>query len=98
VGKGGANYGSYTNPVFDRQLDSALRADQTHAKAFFTKAYTTINEDAPAVWLYEPRTIMGLHRRFRTAATRPDAWWFDLADWWIPANERVPRDRLRFGR
>jgi peptide/nickel transport system substrate-binding protein len=90
----GRNYGSYANPIFDRQLDSALRADGARAKALFSHAYRTINEDAPAVWLYEPRTLIGLHRRLKTAETRPDAWWFDLADWSVPASERIPRDKL----
>jgi peptide/nickel transport system substrate-binding protein len=75
-------------------LDSALRADAAHARERFTLAYTTINQDAPAVWLYEPRTVIGLHRRLRPAAMRPDAWWVDLADWYIPPSERLLRDRL----
>jgi hypothetical protein len=46
------------------------------------------------VWLYEPRKIIGIHRRIRTAAMRPDAWWFSLADWHITPVERILRDRI----
>jgi len=92
VGKDGANYGSYENPLFDAQLDSALRADAASARAKFTTAFTTINEDAPAVWLYEPRTSIGVARRIRTGWMRADAWWADLGDWYIPPPERIPRD------
>jgi peptide/nickel transport system substrate-binding protein len=92
VGKDGSNYGSYENAQFDAQLDSALRADSAHARAKFTTAYTTINEDAPAVWLYEPWTSIGVARRIRTGWMRADAWWADLADWSIPPSERIPRD------
>ena len=95
VGKQGVNYGSYKNPIFDAQLDTALRADSAHARDRFALAYATINQDAPAVWLYEPRTVIGLHRRIRTGWMRPDAWWADLGDWHIPSAERLPRDRLR---
>jgi peptide/nickel transport system substrate-binding protein len=98
LGDAGVNYGSYQSPVFDAQLDSALRADSAHARDFFSRAYTTINEDAPAVWLYEPMTIMGLHRRIRTGWMRPDAWWIDLGDWYIPRRERLLRDRLQLSR
>jgi peptide/nickel transport system substrate-binding protein len=98
VDKDGVNYGSYRSPTFDAQLDSALRADAAHARERFTLAYTTINEDAPAVWLYEPRTVIGLHRRLRPASMRPDAWWVDLADWYIPSSERLLRDRLSLAR
>jgi peptide/nickel transport system substrate-binding protein len=98
VGKDGVNYGSYENPTFDAQLDSALVSDPEHARERFTLAYATINQDAPAVWLYEPRAVIGLHRRLRTGWMRPDAWWADLGDWHIPPAERLLRDRLRLPR
>jgi peptide/nickel transport system substrate-binding protein len=94
IGKNGTNYGSYSNPRFDALLDSALWADTAHARERFTMAFAVINDDAPAVWLYEPRKIIGIHRRIRTARMRPDAWWFDLADWYVPPAERLPRDRI----
>ena len=94
IGKQGVNYGSYSNPRFDALLDSALRADPAHAREKFTAAFAVINDDAPAVWLYEPRKIIGIHRRIRTTEMRPDAWWFDLADWYIPRVERLLRDRI----
>jgi peptide/nickel transport system substrate-binding protein len=98
VDKEGVNYSSYENPTFDAQLDSALLSDPDHARARFTVAYATINQDAPAVWLYESTTVIGLHRRIRTGWMRPDAWWADLADWHIPPAERLLRDRLRLAR
>jgi len=94
IGEDGVNYGSYSNRTFDSQLDSALASDPSHAREKFTAAYMTINQDAPAVWLYEPKTIVGLHRRIRTTRMRPDAWWFSLADWSIKPSERTLRDRL----
>jgi peptide/nickel transport system substrate-binding protein len=96
--KDGLNYGSYSNPTFDAQLDSAIRADPAHARERFTLAYMTINQDAPAVWLYEPRTVIGLLRRIRTSWMRPDAWWADLGNWYIPPMERLLRDRLPLAR
>ena len=94
IGKDGVNYSSYSNRAFDSQLDSALASDPAHAREKFTAAYRIINEDAPAVWLYEPEAIIGLHRRIRTSQMRPDAWWFSLSDWSISPSERTLRDRL----
>jgi ABC-type transport system substrate-binding protein len=94
LGKDGVNYGSYESPAFDAQLDSALLSDPEHARKRFTLAYGTINQDAPAVWLYEPRTTIGLHKRIRTSWMRPDAWWADLGNWRIPPSERIARDRI----
>jgi peptide/nickel transport system substrate-binding protein len=98
IGNHGVNYGSYSNPIFDALLDSALRADPSVAREKFTKAFAIINDDAPAVWLYEPRKIVGVNRRIRTTKMRPDAWWFDLAEWYIPSTEQLPRDRIRLSR
>jgi peptide/nickel transport system substrate-binding protein len=94
IGENGVNYGSYSNPRFDALLDSALRADPIQQREKFTNAFAIINEDAPAIWLYEPRKILGVDRRIRTTEMRPDAWWFDLADWYVPPSERIPRDRI----
>jgi peptide/nickel transport system substrate-binding protein len=98
IGNHGVNYGSYSNPRFDALLDSALNADPSVAREKFTKAFAVINDDAPAVWLYEPRKIIGVNRRIRTTKMRPDAWWFDLAEWYIPSTEQLPRDRIPLSR
>jgi peptide/nickel transport system substrate-binding protein len=98
IGKSGTNFGSYSNPQFDALLDSALWSPPASERVAFTRAFRVINEDAPAIWLYEPRRIIGLHKRVRTTAMRPDAWWFDLADWYVPRGDRIPRDRIPLGR
>jgi peptide/nickel transport system substrate-binding protein len=97
LGKEGTNFGSYANPAFDAQLDSALLSGPDKARSRFTAAYSIINQDAPAVWLYEPRAVIGLHRRIRPGWMRPDAWWADLGNWTIPPAERLPRDRVTSG-
>jgi peptide/nickel transport system substrate-binding protein len=89
----GGNLGSYANPAFDALIDSAqAAASPGAATALFHKAWQTINDDAPAIWLVEPRLAMGIHQRFRTAPLRADGWWLHLADWKIPPAERLARD------
>ena len=93
---GGANYGMYKSPTFDAHLDSALASfDAAATKRHFRGAYETIIADAPAVWLYETSPAMAAHRRIRMTGLRADAWWAGLADWSIPAAERLPRDGTR---
>jgi len=89
IGKDGVNYGHYVNPKFDALLDSALISDAVHARQRFTAAYSVINEDAPAVWLYEPRKIIGVNRRLQMAQMRPDSWWFSLTEWSIVGDGRT---------
>jgi len=90
-----SNYATYSNPAFDAAVDSAVASfDPARAKAHYKRAYTILAEDAPAVWLYEPRFTAGMHRRIEPTGVRPDAWWAGLADWSIPENQRTARDRI----
>jgi len=91
----GTNYSSYESPVFDAYVDSALASfDLPTRKAYFTKAYETIIQDAPAIWLAEPIPTVGYHSRLQLAPLRSDAWWAHIPEWWIPADERIPRDNV----
>ncbi len=97
--KTGSNFGSYENPQFDAYVDSALaETNSDRSVQLFDLAYRTIVEDAPAIWLYEPETVLGVHGRIRTTTMRPDAWWLGIADWTIPASERIARDKVPAGR
>ena len=90
---GGNNYSSYESPVFDAYVDTALASfDPVKRKAYFTKAYETIIQDAPAIWLAEPIQTVGYHSRLQLATLRPDAWWIHIPEWWIPSDKRIPRD------
>jgi peptide/nickel transport system substrate-binding protein len=94
----GSNYSSYENPVFDANVDSALASFNPAArKAYFTKAYETIIQDAPAIWLAEPLPTVGYHSRLQLAPLRSDAWWAHIGDWWIPSDKRIPRDNAPAG-
>jgi peptide/nickel transport system substrate-binding protein len=87
----GTNYGSYENPVFDAYVDSALASfNPAAAKAYFTRAYETIIQDAPAIWLAEPRPIVGYNARVHPAPMRSDAWWAHIPDWWVSASQKTP--------
>ncbi len=92
--RGGQNWGGWSNAVFDAQVDSALAARSTSAvRAHFRLAYQAAIDDAPAIWLYEPRLFAGIHRRLTTGPLRPDAWWSSVASWTIDPAQRLPRDR-----
>jgi peptide/nickel transport system substrate-binding protein len=95
LGKDGSNYASYSNPAVDALLDSAtLTFDPARTRAYARRAFETIIEDAPGIWLYEPPTVAGAHKRIHTTAMRADGYWSGMADWWIPAAERTARDRI----
>jgi peptide/nickel transport system substrate-binding protein len=93
--KKGQNAGAYANARFDAYVDSAISARTlTASRRYFTDAYQIIIDDAPAIWLSEPKTVIGLHRRIRPGSMRADAWWSDLGSWSIPRSEQISRDRV----
>lgn len=91
----GQNWVTYRNPVFDALLDSALStSDVSRVKSYMSRAFQIQIDDAPGVWLYDIPTVGAVHRRIHTQPMRADGWWLHLADWTIPPNERLPRDRV----
>jgi peptide/nickel transport system substrate-binding protein len=91
----GQNYVRYSNRTVDALFDSAAATfNPARAEQYYHRAFQTLVDDAPAVWLYDVLTIAGAHKRIRPEGLRPDGWWVGLADWWIPANERIDRDRI----
>ncbi len=90
---GGNNHGNYRNPAFDAQVDNGLAAfDPAVMRVHFAKAWRIIADDAPAIWLAEPRRVMAVHKRIQTTGLRPGAWWAGIARWNIPADQRLARD------
>ncbi|GJG86286.1 ABC transporter substrate-binding protein [Gemmatimonadetes bacterium T265] len=90
----GTNSGGYANPAFDAAVDRALAAPTREAAApWFHRAYQTIVDDAPAVWLFEPRPTLAIARRLRVTDVRPDAWWAGMARWSVAPGAEIARDR-----
>jgi peptide/nickel transport system substrate-binding protein len=89
------NFGAYSNPTFDALVDSGSTSrDSTRARAYFRRAFQVINDDAPAVWLYEPGLVAVVNARIHTGALPVGHWWLSVADWSIPASQRIARDHI----
>lgn len=96
---GGPNISRYASREFDAHLDSARTTyDPDAARAHFKQAFTILNNDAPAIWIYELRSAVGINKRIRPATLRPDAWWAHLDRWSIPAAQRIARDNVGLGK
>ncbi len=96
--EGSKNYGDYASAAFDDRVDSALHATtRSAAHTLFSDAFRTLIADAPAIWLFEPRNMLGVSDRIHLAPLRADAWWAHLADWYVPANARIARDDVFTG-
>jgi peptide/nickel transport system substrate-binding protein len=90
---GGPNLAGYASLAFDAAIDSARGATgESEARRLLARAVQRINDDAPAVWLFEPRPLLAVHRRLRVRGVRADAWWAGLADWTIDPARTIARD------
>ncbi len=89
------NYGWYANPKVDSLIVKVLaETDRARAKGLYREIYDTIVQDAPAVFIWEPRTIALAHKRIKFESLRRDGWWLGIPSWRIPAAERIERDNI----
>jgi peptide/nickel transport system substrate-binding protein len=94
----GQNWVTYSNRAYDALLDSALAtSDAARMHGYMRRAFELQLADAPGVWLYDISTVGALQRRIHPALMRADGWSIHLADWTIPPNERIARDRVGLG-
>jgi len=92
-GGGTQNAWHYESAAFDSAVAAGLGAmDPVESKAHLRRAYQTIIDDAPAIWLFELKNVSAVHARIVLPPWRPDAWWSTLGDWSIEPSKRLPRD------
>jgi peptide/nickel transport system substrate-binding protein len=95
IGPTGQNTIGYYNPRVDALIDSATATfDVAQSRAAAGKAFQQIVDDVPAIFLYDMIIIDGVNRRISVTDIRPDGWAVDIANWSIPADKRIDRDRI----
>ena len=80
----GPNFGHYHNPVFDSLAGMAggmLDADE--AKAVWVEALSVLNEDAPAIFLFNPVNTAAINRRVSQPTINPYSWLEEIGTWRI---------------
>lgn len=96
AGLGRSNYGHYDNPAVDQLVDRAVvsagNRDQAHRA--WRAAIETLNQDAPAVFLFATENVAAVHKRVADVQIRPDSWLALLRAWRIPADRRTKRDSV----
>jgi ABC-type transport system substrate-binding protein len=92
---GSFNWGRYVSPTTDRLLREAANAnDLADARSRWHEAVRAIVEDAPAIWVYAPITVAGVHERFENVTIRPDQWTSTLWTWRVSPANYIDRDRF----
>jgi len=95
IGPDGQNFLKYSSKTFDALLDTATKSfDPATRQRYTSRAFQTILDDAPAIFLYDLFVVQGLNRRIVTAPMRTDEWWANLADWTIAPGKQLDRDKI----
>ncbi|MBW3627914.1 MAG: hypothetical protein KY464_01335 [Gemmatimonadetes bacterium] len=92
----GPNFAGYSNPRLDALLDSAqVATDTTRARQLWRTIEQQVVDDAVYAPLFLDPELFGVNRRFQNVKFRGVEWWEDVIYWYIPANQRLPRDRTQ---
>ncbi|HEY4217489.1 MAG TPA: peptide ABC transporter substrate-binding protein [Gemmatimonadaceae bacterium] len=95
IGANGQNFIPYSNPKVDALLDSAIATfDPAKSKGQSSRAFQMMIDDAPGIWLYDVTVYDGINRRITVPTPTISDWWMNLQNWSIPADKRIPRDRI----
>ena len=96
AGRRGSNVGHYCNPAVDSLIERAISAPIPEPR-LWREAYSRLQADVPAVFLYAPSIPVAVHTRFRHVTIRPESFYGDLWRWSVDPGRRLPRDRAGTG-
>lgn len=86
---GGFNYPGYANARVDAIIDQArVMSDFKAAKPLWDELQTIMAAEQPYSPLYEPKGLVGVHKRFRNVRATAPRPTFNLHEWWVPAAEQ----------
>lgn len=91
AGRGGSNVAQYCNPAVDSLIDLAM-SSRSDPLPVWRSVVRTINDDAPAIFLFAPVNGVILHRRFADVDLRPEAMWSQLWRWRVTPGQQLQRD------
>jgi peptide/nickel transport system substrate-binding protein len=76
------NYGHYDNPAVDSLLAlAATKGDTAVAGPLYRQALSTLNADAPAIFLYTPTSASAFRRDIGNVTIDPYSWLATLGSW-----------------
>jgi peptide/nickel transport system substrate-binding protein len=92
----GANFAASRNPRIDALIDAAVVASDTaQARSIWAELEQAMIDDAVYAPIYMDPELFGVHARFRNVRFRGIEWVEDVPYWYIPAGDRLGRDRTR---
>jgi len=82
------NFVSYDNARADELMQQGLREpDPEKSKVIWQELQQVIYEDQPYLFLYWMDEIVGVHERFEDTTVNVQSPYYDLHEWWVPADK-----------
>jgi peptide/nickel transport system substrate-binding protein len=92
----GPNFAGYRNPRVDALIDSILvMNDSTRARGLWRSLEQQVIDDAVYAPIFLDPEFYAVNDRFANVKFRGPEWWEDVIFWSVPADKRLPRDRMR---
>ncbi len=86
------NFGAYANAEVDSLLDVATGLlSREDALPVWLRLQEVLADDPPAAYLMYPDNLVGVSRRLRNVKPSLLSPFNNLAEWWVPASERIYR-------
>lgn len=83
------NFVSYSNPEFDSLNDAAsMEVDREKARKMWHRAQELIVDDQPYTFLYIPKQINFIGKRFQNVQMQTVGWNYNLDQWWVPKDRQ----------
>ncbi|MET0399941.1 MAG: ABC transporter substrate-binding protein [Longimicrobiaceae bacterium] len=92
----GPNFAGYRSPRVDALIDSILvQNDTTRARGLWQQLEQQVTDDAVYAPIFLDPEFYAVNDRFANVKFRGPEWWEDVIFWNVPADKRLPRDRMR---
>ncbi len=85
----GFNFVSYSNKQADRLLEEGRETfDPRNRQKIYWKLHSILNEDQPFTFLYNPKGIIVMHKRFKGYHMNPNGVTLHPEQWYVPKDQQ----------
>jgi peptide/nickel transport system substrate-binding protein len=91
----GPNFAAFSDSIVDALIDSTLVVTDTAvARGLWRRLEQRTIDLAPYAPIFLDPELFAVHQRYRNVRFRGIEWWEDVIYWYVPEEERLPRDQV----
>ncbi len=83
------NMVGFKNAQADTLIEKARSTfNQTERKAYLDKFQEILQEEQPYLWLFAPKSLIAMHKRFKNITPAPAGISYNFKDWYVPTSQQ----------